>query len=213
MASDDLRRFYRALPIPQDQKYIRLLHVHQSCNPENIHETIRCSLTVEKLRKDRYSALSYVWGAVLDPPNTIECGGVNIPVSTQCLSALQRLRARLGSFTIWIDAICIDQENDEEKAQQIPMMKDIYMTAHTTYIWLGEGSPTKDKVMQYFSQAGLLEYYFSPNDEEAGCRVLARPWAAAMYFTRRKLTVGGCLIPTQSGTSKNFMTGDPYFDI
>ena len=177
-----------------------MLHVDQPSDPKNLHETIQCSLTVEKLHEKQYAALSYVWGKTTDPPHTIECSGIQIPVGAECLSALQRLRAKLGGFTIWIDAICIDQENDEEKAQQIPMMKDIYMTAHTTYIWLGEGDDMKDRAMEYLSGAGLLEYYHRA-DEEAGSSIQPRPWAAALHFVRNRMVFGRSLVPVKKSTS------------
>ena len=197
---------------------IRLLRIL----PTSTNDDICCLLEHAELEDDRYICLSYMWGT--DPAtHTIRINGRSFMVRSNLYHFLQKARVKysltdlrhsdLGGNDIidtifdplqdrlWIDAICINQNDDDEKEQQIPMMKDIYMTAHTTYIWLGEGSPTKDKVMEYFSQAGLLEYYFSSKDEESGCGILPRPWAAAMHFTRRRLTPGGCLIPAQSSMS------------
>lgn len=199
MAYSEVQRLYRTLPIPSERRCVRLLHVHRPSNPKDLYETIQCSLSVEELHEKPYSALSYVWGKPADPPNTIDCSGVQIAVSAECLSALQRLRDKLGEFTIWIDAICIDQGNDDEKAQQIPMMKDIYMTAHTTYIWLGEGDNAKDRAMQYLLKAGLLEYYYH-TDEEAGFHVRPRPWAAARHFIKNRMVFGRSLVPTKKST-------------
>lgn len=41
---------------------------------------------------------------------------------------------------IWIDALCIDQENAEEKARQIPLMRHINLVAHHVLAWLGEAA-------------------------------------------------------------------------
>jgi hypothetical protein len=42
---------------------------------------------------------------------------------------------------IWIDAICIDQSNNLEKLQQIPLMGKVYSTASKVLVYLGEPSP------------------------------------------------------------------------
>lgn len=43
-----------------------------------------------------------------------------------------------ASKTIWIDAICIDQGDPNERAQQVRLMKDIFSRASLTLVWLGE---------------------------------------------------------------------------
>jgi len=57
-------------------------------------------------------------------------------VTRNCYSALLRLR-ELGETKVWIDAICIDQTNNEEKCSQIPLMNYIYPAAKEVIVWLG----------------------------------------------------------------------------
>lgn len=54
--------------------------------------------------------------------------------------ALLRLRSRVHSVNLWIDAICIDQSSrgEKEKAEQLAMMDKIYNSAANVCIWLGE---------------------------------------------------------------------------
>jgi len=40
-------------------------------------------------------------------------------------------------MTLWIDAICINQGDPEEKNQQLNIMVDIYAEAEETLIWMG----------------------------------------------------------------------------
>jgi hypothetical protein len=47
----------------------------------------------------------------------------------------------------WIDAICINQNNDEEKSHQVNHMKDIYTNAIAVIVWLGKASKDSDLVM------------------------------------------------------------------
>ena len=93
---------------------------------------------------------------------------------------------KLGTFTIWIDAICIDQKDDRDKERQIPLMGDIYSRATTVYIWLGEGSPDTDTAMGYISTVGFLNYFYEngdPDEEELPTPLF---WAAIWsYFCSR----------------------------
>ncbi|KAF2733110.1 hypothetical protein EJ04DRAFT_565389 [Polyplosphaeria fusca] len=52
--------------------------------------------------------------------------------------ALQRLRDTKVSRTVWIDALCINQSDLDEKRIQISMMPLIYGASAQTNIWLGE---------------------------------------------------------------------------
>lgn len=52
-------------------------------------------------------------------------------------SALRRLRQRHKSVTLWVDALCINQDNDLEKSQQVTLMTRIYSSATMVQAWLG----------------------------------------------------------------------------
>ncbi|KAK0668877.1 HET-domain-containing protein [Cercophora samala] len=85
-----------------------------------------------------YTALSYTWGpAVFDMPITVD--GYEKLITKSLYGALQHLRQPGHSVVLWIDQICIDQKNNDEKAQQIPLMSIIYTRAVNTIVWLGEG--------------------------------------------------------------------------
>jgi hypothetical protein len=104
----------------------------------------------------KYEALSYVWG--LEPEyHTVDVakgsfGLDKIPSSesksqkqtilirSNLFSALKHLRLKSKKRTLWIDAICIDQENSDERNKQVRRMGRIYGLAHRTIIWLGDGS-------------------------------------------------------------------------
>jgi hypothetical protein len=86
-----------------------------------------------------YQALSYCWGS-RDPPEHITLGRKRLRITTNCAAALRRLRYRFKARMLWIDAICIDQASDDEKAMQIPIMGDIYSQASQVVVWLGEAS-------------------------------------------------------------------------
>jgi hypothetical protein len=126
--------------------------------------------------KPQFAALSYVWG-IEQERYDISCNSVDLAVTKNCLAALQHLRKKLGHFSIWVDAICINQSqsNNNEKDQQIPLMGEIYSSAAVTYIWLGPGNQKSDRAMALLSRAGFLDY-FSPF-ETVPSRVRAALWS------------------------------------
>ena len=63
-------------------------------------------------------------------------------------SLLQQLRHKRHNRFIWIDALCIDQNNPWDKDNQIPLMRDIYEYAKCVYIWLGEATPFEKGALQ-----------------------------------------------------------------
>jgi hypothetical protein len=69
-----------------------------------------------------FAALSYVCGPYADPVDVISCGEYQIPVTRNCQDALRHLRELFGPLTVWVDAICINQGDSQEKSQQIELM-------------------------------------------------------------------------------------------
>lgn len=49
------------------------------------------------------------------------------------------MAADTPGICIWIDSICIDQNNVEERDQQVSIMADIFRSAESVYVWLGRG--------------------------------------------------------------------------
>jgi Heterokaryon incompatibility protein (HET) len=88
-----------------------------------------------------YDAVTYTWGK--DRSTTpIACNGAHIHIRTALFRALPYLDGtRPGpKRPLWIDALCLDQENDDEKAIHVPLMGKIYQQAARTLIWLGEAA-------------------------------------------------------------------------
>lgn len=83
-----------------------------------------------------YEALSHSWG----PPKficTLSCNGAIIKITQKLHDCLTHLRYEKRFRTLWVDAICIDQNNDSEKYCQIKLMRSIYGKANRVVIWLG----------------------------------------------------------------------------
>jgi heterokaryon incompatibility protein (HET) len=122
-------------PLDAEEKEIRLLELL----PGRWTDPIACELSTVSLCGDPcYDALSYVWG---NPKDTlpITVGGKPFQATTTVRSALRRLRSYQDSRTLWVDAICINQEDREEKTQQVMLMRHIYSSAKSVQVYLGEG--------------------------------------------------------------------------
>ncbi|ORY15938.1 heterokaryon incompatibility, partial [Clohesyomyces aquaticus] len=86
----------------------------------------------------KYDALSYVWGRP-DPlsPKTLEVNGGVLKITTNLHAALTAVMKGSANLTIWVDAVCINQEDLLERNQQVAMMSQIYKSATTVRIYLG----------------------------------------------------------------------------
>lgn len=73
---------------------------------------------------------------------------VESQITISLYTALQYLRRRAATRTLWVDALCINQTDNVEKGTQVDMMGDIYRVSSAGAIWLGE-----------FHQYGLDDVY------------------------------------------------------
>lgn len=137
------------LSLDEKLQQIRLLTLSSGHCDEPLH----CSLSVVSLLdRPQYNALSYVWGDIApsapSEPSIILDKHV-FPVTPNLYSALHHLRPRpLGAsqdpIVMWIDALCINQEDLDERNRQVAMMRDIYASATEVTIWLGEADEDSD---------------------------------------------------------------------
>ncbi len=102
-----------------------------------------------------YEAISYCWGDATDKMsiNIKQPEGVfKTQVNRNLHAALKHLRLPDKPRVLWIDALCINQEDLVERNQQVAMMRDIYRSATHTVIWLGEATPESGSVIDLLSK-------------------------------------------------------------
>ncbi|KAK1749403.1 HET-domain-containing protein [Echria macrotheca] len=138
---------------------IRLL----TLRPGSLNDPIHCELTICSLQAaPPYKALSYVWGDAATsshPHNTILLEGHRFSVTQNLLLALHHLRPQdaTAPLTLWVDAICINQANVDERNRQVAVMRQIYASAERVIIWLGgDDEYTADGVMDIIREANDL---------------------------------------------------------
>lgn len=96
----------------------------------------------------QHEALSYTWG---DPsnPSLLYCNGATLSITSNLDTALRHLRLQTGPRTLWVDAICINQADVEERNQQVALMRDVYTMASQVIAWLGEEHPSDSGAMEF----------------------------------------------------------------
>ncbi|KDN63372.1 putative heterokaryon incompatibility protein [Colletotrichum sublineola] len=86
-------------------------------------------------------AISYTWAS---DDGKMECTGrINVDrreflVTPNCMMALQRTRSRGAEKVIWIDAVCMNQKDTEQRGHQVQVMPQIYSRAQHVLIYVGE---------------------------------------------------------------------------
>lgn len=142
---------------------------------------IECLLShVSLSSKPDYEALSYSWGDQKEDIGAITLGGKPLPVTPNLENALRHLRLAEKSRTLWVDALSINQIDDEEKTHQVQHMRTIYEFASRVVIWLGKSSDDSDLAMDLIAdihQVGPHAYKASLED--------AKSWEALGMLYRR----------------------------
>jgi hypothetical protein len=164
---------YSSLKHPDE---IRLLRFSPAGPTEERATDLRIEIFHARLgSKPTYNALSYTWGQPSNPVSIACNDGCILLITQNCASALCRLRKDDTGTPLWIDAICIDQENLAERSQQVSIMRDIYRFAQQVIIYLGEREADDAVAMQYLSN-------YNREEEQALARSKLRPGRAVGTF-------------------------------
>lgn len=178
-------------PLASDRS-IRVIELEPS---SHLTDKIRCKLVeVDLDGTDPYYAISYTWG----PPyfsHELSIVGSDgdgketervVRITESLSDALRTFRYADRPRRIWADAVCINQNDEDEKSKQIPLMSTIYGRAYQVLVWLGNegsGSAAMDYLHQLWTrmpQHGLTEI----EEKEEAKRNLST-LTKLSWFTRR----------------------------
>ncbi|KAH8893992.1 HET-domain-containing protein [Thozetella sp. PMI_491] len=113
--------------------YIRLIELLPGLKTEPLEAIIR---TVDLATNPDYDALSYVWGDP-KPYSKLIVNQIHFVLLAENLSnALLSLRNAKESRILWVDAVCINQDDMAERGHQVNLMRRIYSNA--TSLRLGQ---------------------------------------------------------------------------
>ncbi|KAK3351911.1 heterokaryon incompatibility protein-domain-containing protein, partial [Neurospora tetraspora] len=174
-----VKNLYYKFPI--SRSHIRLLQLLPSENEDAaIHCRLFCTAldskgtALDSKSTRPYEALSYVWGSEAKPCS-ISINGCDLPVGENLHAALLHLRDHSIERTIWIDAICINQDDLKERGHQVQSMAKIYAKASHVIVWLGKEAAGSDQALEEILIAAELPT--KRLDNKAGIlTLLERPW-------------------------------------
>ncbi|EXJ74130.1 uncharacterized protein A1O5_02424 [Cladophialophora psammophila CBS 110553] len=141
-------------PLDRSQNEIRLLKLLPQGGDDKYKFIPACQIFYASLLDEpQYVALSYVWGNQ-ETNRVILVDDLQVRVRENLYDAMMALRTIHNNLIIWIDSLCIDQANYQEKSWQVELMKDIYRQATRVYAWLGRADRDSDRVMDYLNTFG-----------------------------------------------------------
>ena len=123
--------------IQSTRQEIRLLCIDPDCRRTD-HAPLRCELKSVSLQDTpivHFHAVSYCWGTSKKRARVV-IDGQDVTIPQVAAVAIRNL-GKVSFHPLWIDAVCIDQNNLQEKSRQVGMMKDVFSKAASVLIWLG----------------------------------------------------------------------------
>ena len=96
--------------------------------------------------KPIYETISYVWGDQTER-STVYLHGFPREVPASAVAVLRRIRFPTESRVVWIDSICIKQEDPDERSPQVAFMREIFGSGTRNLIWLGEADGYTEKAL------------------------------------------------------------------
>lgn len=136
-----------------------------------------------------YEGLSYVWGD-LQEWRLIQVNGCPFQVTLNLENAQRYLRLCSLTRVLWIDAICINQRDENEKAHQVRRMRQNYSNATRVLVWLGEASddlgPDQEltNAMSFLAGSSLDNQAESVPFKTGVKKLLQKPWWSRMWVVQ-----------------------------
>lgn len=169
-----------------------------SLEPSSIRSVaLSCSLSTRMLTEygtdllDQYIALSYVWGSC-EESETILIDDQSLCIKKNLADILRKLRDSRRIVTLWIDAICINQLDTDERNNQVLLMREIYSIAKHTIIYLGSSNESTDQFFKHIlslQRLGQQWYAEASNNEDNPLNSAMSTGAQDLYSAARGLTL------------------------
>ncbi|KAI1354380.1 HET-domain-containing protein [Xylaria sp. FL0043] len=146
--------------LKMDGSEIRLLDLLPGKSADEIRGTLRI-VTFDQ--RAEFEALSYVWG---DPKDTrpIIVDEEPFQATLNLETALRNLRYRRKKRVLWVDAVCINQDDTEEKNVQVGRMHLVYSRARRVLAWMGPRNPdvefAESYMRTYFTRSFTLKSWY-----------------------------------------------------
>ena len=138
-ADENRQTLYERHPLTDNLKSIRILTLMPHKRSKD--SEIRCKIRCESLKSEPvFEALSYCCGTdEKEKKREILVNGFKVKVLPNLYHALKQLRLSVAKRRLWTDAICIDQQNMDERKAQVSIIRDIFASAREDYRMAGPG--------------------------------------------------------------------------
>lgn len=184
---------YHYLPLKQNQIRVLCL-LPLGLKDDTPDTTIECKIMVVSLyAHDRkpYEGVSYVWG---DPKQTETITVLQrttegnpqsciFPVTLSLWEALSHLRYKTQPRFLWVDQICINQDDTPEKNAQVGRMGEIYSRATCTVVWLGPERPDTELLKDMYRELSTKSTSETGTKDRGGVQMLDQTALAKMLGT------------------------------
>ena len=143
---------------------------------------------------DTYKAISYCWGDASSTDKVWAGENRYLELNSSAASILKAIAAQKSDRYFWIDAICIDQKDQNDKNNQVPLMGDIYSSAVQVIAWLGSPSKDSDQAIDFIDHLfKSITDLFRRNvpvtmdslSQSADCQFPSPGWTALARFLQR----------------------------
>ncbi|KAF2023062.1 hypothetical protein EK21DRAFT_81692 [Setomelanomma holmii] len=145
---------YRYDPLDSEASDVRVI----TLLPDEFESPIVISLaTIALADIGAHEALSYAWGKLGDRQDVTIRGKKDyaLPITASLVEALRYLRSTTESRSLWTDAVCIDQQNLDERGSQVTLMSQIYSEARRVILWVGPASDDSDLAIDYILKLAM----------------------------------------------------------
>ncbi|KAI0546602.1 HET-domain-containing protein [Xylaria curta] len=122
-------------PLERTQKEFRLLIIFAGREEEALQSRLAHAILEDP--GVIYETISYCWGDA-SARDFITVNGDVVDVPASAVAALKCMQKAEEPRIVWIDSICINQADLDERAYQVGMMADIYSSAKGNLVYLGE---------------------------------------------------------------------------
>ncbi|GIZ37407.1 hypothetical protein CKM354_000085300 [Cercospora kikuchii] len=151
-------------PLQDARSQIRLLKWRADSDPAGVHDLQTSVWDLDTA--PAYIAISYTWGPTVNRPIVID--GISTSVRHNAYYALWQIRQLQPHCFVWIDSICINQQDDEEKSAQVAIIFQIFQEAVRVVACLGEHA---DDSHFLYATAKMLVPHFRESWERYGTQL------------------------------------------
>lgn len=195
---------YSQVPLRAKNGDIRLLTIQprsslrltSSATGDEPQPSIECFLRLANLQKTQLSFMAISHECEHGGRRRLLINGAQVPASQSLVELLEGLRQETDPVTVWIDILCVNGDDMEEKSAQIAQIAAIFSAAAETIVWLGPAADGSDDAMRVLDQ--LVEERLTPAAQKFFLEAVRKTQLAVRPS---KTEQEGIDVPTNGATS------------